>query len=268
MKHLSPLSLRRGAAALLLLLPAAVSAQAYVEMANKTRVPVERISVRPADGSMVVVREGQTINLTRDQYIRAQGIRPAQLDEAIALIAQGKSKEAQEKLNEVMRISMYQTWDVVAGVSLANLQNEDGNPIGARTTLDTLLKRYGENSTTIFPQLIPLEWRTRIAQGQVAGLEEELTTLTNDNRDRARSAQALIVRGDLKRKRADLKAAMLDYLRTTYFYSQDEAATAEALFKVGDTFRELGENANAARYFNELKTRYPTSEFAARIPGA
>jgi tetratricopeptide (TPR) repeat protein len=263
------LSLRTclSATALLLLSATGVNAQLSIELPNGQSVQVQSIDARP-DGTLAIIRDGQPMNLNREQYVRAIGARPPQLDEAFILIGQGNAKEAQAKLSGIIgsRSAMFQTWDVVAGVTLANLQIEANDGPGARRTLDTLMQRYGDRATTIFPQLIPLQWRTRIAQGQIAGLEEELNKIILEDKDRLRQAQAQIVRGDLKRKRSDLKAALLDYLRTAHFFSQDDAASAEALFKVGSTFQELGENANARRYFNELKERFPKSEFAARIP--
>ncbi len=254
------------ASVLALLAPLAAFAQSLsIELPNGQQVPVERIAARP-NGSLVVTINGQPRDFTREQYVRAIGVRPPQLEEANALLAQGKREEAEAKLTEAFRSAMFQSWDAIAAVSLVNLQVEMNNASGAKRTLDTVLERYGNRATTLFPQLVPLQWRVRMAQGETTALDTELTALVDGNGDRNTQAQALLVRGDIKRKRADLKAAILDYLRVTHFYPGDDAASAEALFKVGTTFQELGENANARRYFNELREKYPQSEFSSRAP--
>ncbi|MCH8510522.1 MAG: tetratricopeptide repeat protein [Kiritimatiellae bacterium] len=237
--------------------------QPFVELANGQRVPVERILTRPG-GDLVVFREGQPTELARDQYIRAVGVRPETLDRANALIGRGDAQEAIPLLEEIVRQSAFQSWDVMAGISLANLQIDAGNPASAQRTVDQLKQRYGENAMELFQQLQQVEWRTRIATRNVSGLEEELTEIVRANEDRGKVAVALLTRGDLKHQRAELRPAILDYLRAVYFHRDNENVHAQALYKAGNTFKELGETANGRKYIDQLKQRYPNSEFAAR----
>lgn len=247
--------------------PVWVSAQAFVELRDGRRMPVERILARP-DGTLAVFRDGQPMDIPRDQYIRAVGIRPPQLDRANELIGGGNASEAVPMLQEILRSSAFQSWDVVAGVMLANIHLENDRGIAAQEVVQQLQRRYGDRTNTLFPQVQQIEWRARIASGRVAGLEEELTQIIRDGRDPGRAGAALLTRGDMKRSRAELRPAILDYLRAVYFFRQDENLHAEALFRTGSTFAELGESANARRFFNELRQRHPNSEFTARIPRA
>ncbi len=252
-------------AAFLMALPGAAFAQAYVIMANGQQVPVDRILSRP-NGDLVVFRGGQPTDLSVGQYTRAVGVRPAEIDQANALIGQGKSTEAQALLTEVVtKTSPFQSWDVIAGVTLANLMIEANNPDGATRTVETLQRRYGDKAFTDFPALQLVDWKARIAKGRTEGLEDQLGKIILDNSNRPLASVAQLVRGDLKTKRSDLKAALLDYLRTTFFYENESSVQAEALFKVGKTFEALGETANAQRYFGQLKAKFPDSEFAARL---
>ena len=244
-------------------MPLWVQGQAFVELVNGQRVPVERILSRPG-GDLVVFREGQPTELSRDQYIRAVGVRPESLDRANALIGGGETEEAIPVLEEVVRQSAFQSWDVVAGISLANLHIDAGNPASAQRVVNQLKQRYGENALELFQQLQQVEWRTRIATRNVSGLEEELTEIIRANENRGKVAVALLTRGDLKHQRAELRPAILDYLRAVYFHRDNENIHAQALFKAGNTFIELGETANGRRYIDQLTQRYPNSEFAAR----
>lgn len=246
-------------------LPAFVSAQAFVELPNNRRVPVERILSR-LDGTLTVFTADGQSTLTRDQYLRAVGVRPPQLDQANQLIGQGRAADAIPLLNEAIRAAAFQSWDVVAGVTLANIHLENDRAIAAQEVVDSLRRRYGDRTNDLFPQLLQVEWRARIASGRVAGLEEELTQTIRSGRDRNRAAVALLTRGDMQHSRANLREAILDYLRAAYFFRANDQVHAEALFKAARTFQELGETATARRYFNELRQQHPQSEFTARIP--
>jgi len=251
---------------LLCLLPSLVSAQAYVELANGRRVQAERILSR-LDGTLTVfLPDGSSNDVPRAQYVRAVGVRPPQLDQAAALIGQGRGADAVTPLTEAIRAAAFQSWDVVASVMLANIHLENNRAIAAQEAVDQMRRRYGERTNELFPQLLQVEWRARIASGRVEGLEDELSVIIREGRDRGRSAVALLTRGDMKHTRTNLRAALLDYMRASYFFRNDESVHAEALFKTGRTFQELGETANARRYFTELRERYPQSEFTARIP--
>lgn len=249
------------------LAPVRVSAQAFVELANGQRVPVERILARP-DGSLVVFRDGQPTELQRNMYIRAVGVRPETLDQANRMLARGDRDGAIPLLEQIISSSAYQTWDVVAGISLANAHIDSHNPSSAQRILNQLKTRYGDRATEIFPQLQQLEWRTRIANRQTDGLEEELTTIIRANDNRAKAASALITRGDLKHQRAELRPAVLDYMRAVLFHRDQPELHAQALFRAASTFNELGETANGRKYMNELRERHPNSEYAARASSA
>jgi len=253
-----------GLAAWLAAAPATVFSQAHVIMANGQQIPVDRILSKP-NGDLVVFRGGQPTDLNVGQYTRAVGVRPAELDQANVLIAQGKTADAQTLLTDVLAKSSFQSWDVVGGVTLANLQIDANNANGAVRTVETLQRRYGDTAFTLFPALQLVDWKSRIALGRTEGLEARLGAIIQDNSNRPLAAVAQLVRGDLKTKRSELKPALLDYLRTTYFYQNEPTVQSEALYKVGKTFEALGETANAQRYFRQLKEKFPDSEFSARL---
>ena len=255
--------------ALLAAIPLVGRGQAFVELTNGQRVPVERILATP-DGTLTVFRPGQTQStpIPREGYVRAVGIRPAELDRANQLVAAGNTEEAIPLLETIFRQSMFQTWDVVAGITLANLRIEANTPSQADRLLQQIRERYGDRTLTLFPQLEQVQWRVRIASGNVEGLEEELTGILREPGQRDRAGIALITRGDIKRQREELRPAILDYLRAVYFYRNNPGIHAEALYKTGLAFTELGEIANARKYFTELRETHPDSEFAARAAAA
>jgi Tfp pilus assembly protein PilF len=262
-----------------LLLPALVAAcflgntvwgQAYIILnnANQQRVDAERLIAKP-DGTMVVYREGAApVEVPRNQYIRAVGVKPAELTQAEQLIAAGQNPQAVQALKQAMQKSRLQSWDVRAGVMLADLQIEANDNNGAKATLRQLETLYGDSLSDLFPEVQMVDWKVRVATGAVAGLQEELTKAIHDaDQPRTKKAMAQLVRGDLKKRREELKPAVLDYLRTVYFYPDDPELHAEALYKTADTFAEMGDSVRASKYQNELKAKYPTSTFAGKPIG-
>lgn len=242
------------------------SQQAYVVVPDGSQVEVERIRVRP-DGSLVVTIGGQPRDITRDQYVRAVGIRPEGITQAQALIAQQNGEQAKPILTEIMNSSRYQSWDAMAGEMLANIHLNDGNPDKAQQILATLRERYGSDLEEFFPAIELVDWKTKVATGETAGLESELDTIIKEDQNRVRKGNAQLVRGDLKVRRKDLQSAVLDYLRTAYFYSDFAELQAEALYKSAKTFAEIGDTARLRKYSTLLKDLYPDSEFASREIG-
>ncbi len=260
MKHLKTLL----ATVVLAALPLSAQ-QLIVYMADGREIPVEKILARP-NGDLVATANGQQVPLKREQYVRALGARPGELAQATQLIAAGDVDKAKAMLNSAIRKSAFQTWDAVAAIQLADLYAKEGNGASANRTLNTIKERYGDNAESLFPGLQLVEWKTMVAQGKGAELEPELTKLVVEAPDRATQANAQMIRGDIKAARADFKGALLDYLRTVYFYEQQPAEHEQALFKTGETFQKLGETAHAKKYFDQLKAKYPQSEFIAKIP--
>lgn len=247
------------------LLPALASAQAFVELVNGQRVPVDRILARP-DGTLAVFRDGQSTDINRDQYIRAVGVQPEKFEEAVRLVNEGKGEQATSILNEIFRSSAYQTWDVSAGLLLIQVNLDANSVVSAQQTLEQLKRRYGDRTFSLFPDLQAREWSIRIAGGQISGLEEELTGVIKASDNRQLVGGALLARGDLKQARTQLRPAILDYLRAAHFYRGQEEIHAQALLKAGQVFTQLGETANARKFFTELRSSFPNSSYAARVP--
>jgi len=246
------------------LLSAAAWSQPYVVLPDGNRVDVDRILVRP-NGDIVVTIDGQPRDITQAQYQRAVGVRPNELDRAESLVAEGNRAEAVPILTGIIASSRYQSWDAMAGVMLMNVHLAKGEPNEANEVLSTLRRRYGDELESFFPAVELAEWRTRVAIGEVEGLEEELSELLrSEDTPRERRVNAQLVRGDLKMRRKAEESAILDYLRAVYFFSDFPEIHAEALFKTATAFAEIGDSARLRRYQQRLKEQHPDSEFATR----
>lgn len=251
------------------LLPVLAWSQAYVINPAGTRVDVENIRVRPGTGGdLVVTIGGQSQDITKAQYLRAVGVKPAEIDQAQVLINQGKKDEATKLLEGVMRTSQYMSWDAFAAQKLAALQLNSGDPLQAKRTMDSLDERYGKNLNTFFPFLEKVQWDVKVVSKDTEGLEDELTAIIVSLEGAPdRKSRALIVRGDLKASRKDYKSAVLDYLRANYFFGENPDIQAEALYKTASMFAKIGDTGRLKKYSTLLKETYPDSEFSTREIG-
>lgn len=240
----------------------AMAQQAYIIAANGERVNVEKILARP-DGALVITINGQPRDLARDQYVQAVGVKPEGFDAVIAELQVGDYDTAAPPVQEIIRESAYQSWDVIAGKALIEAALQEDNMASARRIYDQLSTRYGDDLLAVFPELQISQWQLRIAEGSTSGLEDELTRVLREEERRVTRAQAQIARGDLKRRRKDFSSAVLDYLRAVYFYSDLQDEHAEALYKTAATFAQIGDTGRLRKYQMELKETYPDSRFSA-----
>jgi lipopolysaccharide biosynthesis regulator YciM len=255
----------------LLLCAGNAGAQAFVEVENQgeiRRVDVQRIQAKP-NGELVLFREGaDPITVKPGQYRRAVGVKPEEIDQAAQLMAQERNDQAAALLQRAMQESRFQSWDTRAGAMLVDLQLEEGNSAAASATLRQLKQTYGDNLIELFPEVQMVDWKVRIATGSVAGLQEDLTkAIQSAETSRPQKAMAQLVRGDLKTRREDFESAVLDYLRTAYFYPDVTDVHAEALYKTASTFARLGDAVRANRYQQMLKSTHPDSTFAGKPIG-
>jgi hypothetical protein len=242
---------------------AALAQNPYIIAANGERVEVEKILARP-NGSLVVTINGQPRDVARDQYIQAVGVKPPELDSTIAELGGEDAEAASQTLQEIVRTSAYQSWDVLAGQALIEAALEEKNTATASRIFDQLSTRYGDDFLEVFPDMQILQWNLQIAKGETDGLEEELTQIIREGDSRRKRGMAQIARGDLKRRRREYESAVLDYLRTVYFYSEVPEIHAEALYKAAATFSDIGDTGRMRSYEKTLKETYPDSRFASK----
>lgn len=245
--------------------------QAFVEVLNQgqsRRVDVVRIAAKP-NGELVLYFDGRDpVTLKPGQYVRAVGVKPPELERADALIAEGKNDQAMGLLRQAMQKSRYQSWDARAGAMLVDLLLEEGNTSAASAVLRQLRQTYGDKLLELYPEVQLVDWKVRIGTGAVAGLQEDLTQAIQDpETPRPKKAMAQMVRGDLKSRREEFRSAVLDYLRTAYFYPDVTDVHAEALWKTASTFAKLGDAVRAQKYQLQLKEAHPGSTFAGKPIG-
>jgi len=80
------------------------------------------------------------------------------------------------------------------------------------------------------------------------------------------AAMAQIKRGDIERKKENLKEALVDgYLRTIVLFKQVKEVQPEALYKAAKCFEELGEHSYAEKMRKTLLEKYPLDPYTGKI---
>lgn len=234
----------------------------HIIAANGDRVDVQRIRAKP-DGTLVVTVNGSPQEIAPGQYRQAVGVKPPEYDAALKALQAGELESGTQTMQKILRTSAFQSWDVLAGKALIESSLAQDSVSSAKRVYDQLATRYGDSFLEVFPDMQITQWNLQIADGKTEGLEEELTAIILEGDNRVKRGMAQIARGDLKRRQREFDSAVLDYLRTVYFYSEVADIHAEALYKTALTFSEIGDTGRLRTYQQTLKETYPDSRFAA-----
>jgi tetratricopeptide (TPR) repeat protein len=234
-------SLRASAAlaALTFLLAAAGTADAqrppFIVGKRGDVIEVDRLSAR-SDGTLTARKGNVTRNYGPDQYAKAVGEKPPEIDQAARLAAQKKFDEAIELLEQVVRGSRFLTWDLQAMKFIGQVQNQKGDHQEAVRVIDKLLERDEEYKSD--PEAMQVYWEALMGTENYSKL---LTSLDEAiaNAPRELAARAQIMRGNVKLQRQQYQDAVLDYLRTVVFFKEQKEAMAEALRLTASTMEKM-----------------------------
>ena len=190
------------------------------------------------------------------QVARAEADKPAGFDQALALASSNPDK-AVEQLTAIARQTRGLGWDAKANLRVAQITSGQGKYEQAVKAFEALPDYMMKSADVRFAY-----WKALVEAGNSSSLEGQLKAAIAEG-DRGVSARAQLLRGDIKQKRRQLEPAALDYLRAAILYADVREVRPEALYKAADTLAEL-RDSRAGRLFDQLKSDYPDSEWAAK----
>lgn len=247
------------------LLAAWTSAHAapYVVLANDQKVVGTQIRAAP-DGTIILTTAQGTLRYAKGQYKKAVADKPPEFDAARAKAAAKDYATADQMLRKIISDMANLEWDNAARIVLAKeVQRAKGDCLGAVTTFEDLFKNSPDSKDS--PDV---GWAYRDAL-LCAKQYDKLTTALDElikSGARADAAKAQIMRGDMKLARGEIENAVLDYLRTVVLFESEAASQPEALYKAAQGLKTL-RDPRADQLINDLKAKYPSSEFAAKAGG-
>ena len=195
---------------------------------------------------------------------RIQITRPRELDAAIAAV---KARNGAAAIAALTRIASDYTMlqhDEEAARWLAEAYLQTGNAAEARKAIEKVTALRPE--AAYLGELATVYWRVLLQENRTAKLEE-LLALAVKSGDRAASATALILRGDLILKSGDSqdhhKRALKDgYLRVVTLYRSVRAVQPEANYKAAKSLEKLGMTARAHERREVIRKEFRGSEWA------
>ena len=192
--------------------------------------------------------------------------RPKELDAAIASIQQGSAAAAVPVLEKLATDYLMLQWDKVATRLLAEAHVKAGEPEKAIRVCEKVIAANPD--AAFLGEMAPAYWQALIKADRVSKVEDLLAKAIKSG-DRASSAFALTVRGDVILAAGDTnenaKKALRDgYLRVVTLYKSEKAAQPEALYKAAKCFEKIGQTARADQMRTTLKSEYASSEWARK----
>lgn len=247
------------AAALWLAVAAGAQTPPYVVLQGN-RV-FEGVAIRArADGSVILTTAaGQQMEFPRDQIVRAVAAKPAEFDRAVRAVEAGQHDAAIPVLQRIVREHRFLGWDEQAIVPLARALLAAGNAAGAAQAFEAVLRdrpRLEESPEARWVYLGVLA-----EAGRTAVLEPKLTQLIREGPP-ADAARAQMLRGDLRAASDQFETALLDYLRTIFFYSGQRSILPEAYLRAAQTLEKM-RDGRAQEWYKRLVDEFPASPEAA-----
>lgn len=231
----------------------------YVILADGRRIEGTAIRAR-ANGDVILSSDRGELTFTRGQYQEAWAARPAEIDQARQHLQARRYDQVISALEELVPRMRHLSWDLEALIMIGAAQVGKEDYQAALTTYDRLFQAAPERRDTA-----AVRWtyyRALLGAGQLDRLEGMLNELIAGG-ERADAARAQIIRGDIKRKRGLPADAVLDYLRTVVLFKAVTEAQPEALFKAGETLRELRHD-KARETLRRVVDEHPDSPYAER----
>lgn len=189
--------------------------------------------------------------------------KPEKLDASIAAVKAGKSSLAIPALEAIVRQYAMMGWDETAARYLAKAKLDSNDAAAAMAICENIIK--AKPSAAYVGEVAPIYWAALLKTDKKAKLGDLLVKAIA-NGDEEASAAALVMRGDMLMEQKDAFNALKDgYLRAVLLYERCQEVQPEALYKAAKAFEQLSKNADAQKLRDQLRKRYPRSEWAAKL---
>lgn len=190
------------------------------------------------------------------EVVRLDIPKPAGFDKAVEAVNNGQGASALPALNKIVKEYYMLNWDKTAGRYLALAYVAAGQ---AQQGLDVCQGIINADKTAAYTgPIAPAYWTCLMKLGKTDVLQRNLDKAASSG-DRAASAAALIMRGDMIMdaggdKPDNVKQALRDgYLRVALMYGDCPDERREALLKAAGCFDKLGQASRAERLRAQTK---------------
>lgn len=215
---------------------------------------------------IVARRQGEqtiTMDVDLDEVMSVMVQKPEKLDVAIAAVKAGRSQQAIPVLEDIVKRYAMLNWDEPAARYLAKAKLDTGDAAAAIAICEGIIKT--KPAAAYLGDVAPTYWEALLKTDKKAKLKELLVKAIA-NGDANDSAAALVMRGNILMEEKEPFNALKDgYLRAVLLYERCVEVQPEALYRAAKAFEALSKNAEAQKMRDQLRKRFPKSEFASKI---
>lgn len=187
---------------------------------------------------------------------------PERFETLVQAVQKGQYAAAIPALQKIVEDYTMLQWDAVAGRWLAKAYLETREASKAAALCESILAANPRAAWS--DDLAPVYWDALIETGQYGKLDEALKKAAQMG-SRELAAVAQIKRGDMERKKGNLREALVDgYLRTAYFFQSVKSVQPEALYKAMQVFQTLNQSAYAEAMRKRLLSEFPQDPYAEK----
>ncbi len=222
-----------------------------------------------AQGKKYVVsqqlKDGKSVStdVLLSEVSKVETPKPEKFDAAAKAVQAGKASAAIPVLEAIVAQYAMLGWDEPATRYLAQAKLASGDAAGAIKMCEAIIATKPD--AAYLGEMAPTYWQALLKTDKKAKLSE-LISKAISNGDRAASAAALVMRGDILMEQKEPMNALKDgYLRAVILYENVRAIQPEALYKAAKAFETLSQNGNAEKLRTTLRTKYAQSEYAKML---
>lgn len=250
-------------ASLALLVAAPLSAQRYQLKDNRV-LNASEVVLRGTN--LVRSAGGAEFSYPVADVVRLDWPEPAEIEEARALVTEGKGPAAEAKIVPIYNqfapfAKLPGSWWADAALIRARaflLQQRNGE---AERAARELISSASDQETVASAQLIMA--RIQMLQDKPDIADAMLDEIMRKDLSSEVEARAAILRGDIAYGRKEFEKALEFYLQVPAFYGTEEAVMPVALLGSARSYRGYGDPARAERAYLDIIVTYPDSAEAA-----
>ena len=231
-----------------------------VYLNNGRTMPAANIEWREGTQEYVVTSGETTVPIPLAQVDHVVVDKPAELDQAAAMVKSRVFGPAIPLLEGVVKKYRMLNWDADAVILLAQAYLETKDIKKAAAAMDNV---YALGRDKVPVDLQMLYWRTLLATpGSEAALRKALDLAIGTSGPDIVSA-AYLLRGNMLIKQGEEDSALSDFLKVVTIYPNMKAQQPEALFRAAELL-DKARDARGSDLRKKLVQEYPGNEFAVK----
>ena len=211
----------------------------------------------------VTTQGGVAMKIALNDVARVVVRKPATLDSAVAAAQRGQHAAAMPVLEKIMEEYQMLEWDLVAARWLAECYLAKNETRRAEDMCEKVIAANGGKIPA--GEFFGVYVKSLIANNKEMKAKKVIQEVIASG-DRLTAAIAQIKRGDLDKKKGDMKIALVDgYLRTVILYADVKEVQPEALYNTVKCFEQLQQSSYADKFRKRLLAEFPKDPYTAKL---